>query len=197
MASCCAKIGSNIRSMRILSQLMAAFLLSLLAAVSLAGAEDPPAGDGTSAEAGAEFRCRVELSYQWKRADAGEGGGAEDVLVKAIEARAVGESQARAALNDAQLKANREVLEACRIEHENVSSCLARKLEASQPVMQQLSFSSRQKLEEAIESDCKAVMGRCLGIKASEVVCSQPPQPTPAAAEGSDKKKSEAKGGKK
>lgn len=151
-------------------------------------------GQFAAAEEAPLYECHCEVGYQWRKP--GEEA-AQETKVKAIYSKEADEPKARGALERAKIAAAQEAMEICRARHESFSSCLAAKLDSHSAVLQRLGFSARTKLEEAIELDCKASQGECLGVKVSEPACVAPAQPNDAPADSKDGGKKEAKGAKK
>ncbi len=143
----------------------------------------------------AQATCRADVSYNLKR-----GSAEESFVVKQEEARGPEEAPVKEALAQRLILSRQEAVALCRERHENLSACVATKFAKNGGLMQQLQFAARTKLQEAIESDCKAQQGTCAEGKVSEPTCTViKPVETPAADAAAEKDagKGAKKGGKK
>lgn len=139
----------------------------------------------------AEFVCRADVSYQWKREKEET---ALTVPFSRIEARGKDEAAAKAGIAEQVVREKTRASEQCRQNHENTAGCVARKFELYGVSMHTLGFSGRKKLEEAITSDCAAAQGLCVESAAGDPVCTEIVEAAPEAA---PKDKKEGKGKKK
>ncbi len=143
----------------------------------------------------AEHLCKGEISYEWKRK--GEETPAT-VFWSRVEALGTDEKSAKEALIVAANAPKAAALSACKREHENVASCVATKFFSYATTLQNLSFSARKKLEEAIAADCTVAEGLCLEAKLGEPTCEEKiAAPVAAGKDAPAKDAKDAKGAKK
>jgi len=156
----------------------------------------------TPTMAGAEFTCRGEVSYKWKtltsKLAADKDSPAKEseervVAVGSIERRAPDETAAKGALVAPLERERSRALDLCRVEHENLSGCIANRFGASVGVLNTLGFSAKKALEEAITGDCRVAQGACTEVLVSEITCKESATPVPEETKGSESKKGEGK----
>jgi hypothetical protein len=135
----------------------------------------------------AEFVCKSEISYSWKKEGNEE---LSKVIFAVLEARSDNQELAKAKVESQVLRHTPRASQHCNKEHENLSGCIAAKFTAQASVLDRLSFAARKKLEEAITTDCQARIGACKAVEATEVECQE-------LAEEGDEEKGKEKGKKK
>jgi hypothetical protein len=124
--------------------------------------------------ASAEFVCKSEVKYHWKKVDGEEEESKpNEVIFALLEARGEAEAEAKAKVEEQVLRHSARATAHCSKQHENLSGCIATKFSAQQAVLDRLGFSARKKLEEAITLDCQTRMGVCQKVEASEVKCTE------------------------
>ena len=145
--------------------------------------------------ANAEFGCRSELSYKWKRA--GESS-QEKVVWGVFRSVGVDEATAKVKLSLRLEEEKAAARTACLKEHENLAGCFSVKFSAMGPSMQSLDFASRKSLNEAITSDCNKQQGACSAPESTDPICeailtSGEGTPAPDAAAAAGKKDDKGK----
>ncbi len=145
------------------------------------------------AAAYAEFRCRVEISYKWKRSGSEN---VEEVRVSGAEAKGVDENAAKTAVGEAIGREKSRAYERCRSQHENMAQCVSSKYESTATILHSTGFAARKVIEDAISNDCKAVQGVCQGVVASDPQCAETVQPGAAEEEKGGKEGKEKDAGK-
>lgn len=138
--------------------------------------------------------CKTNVSYTWKRSK--EAVEEEEVFVKKLEAEGADPEETNKNLEALLAKAKSEAVDICRGSRENISGCIAGKYTSLAPIFQQMEFSSRKKLLDAIDTDCKAVTGICGAAKSSTPQCEVKKGPE-LGQESSAPAKEEKKGAKK
>lgn len=163
----------------------------------------------------AEFICRSEIQYRWKRdselaskasststpAAEGEQKVEENkdatVFWAVIEVKGATEEEAKAAVNKQSFSERASADRACIAQHENLAGCISSKYSSLSSTLSTLSFGARKDMEVAISNDCKSQQGKCLGSTLSEIKCSEIVAPVEKAEEGAkdgkDKKDSKKK----
>ena len=142
-----------------------------------------------AAVARAEFTCRAEVSYTWRK---GQEETDRQVATVRLEATGADEGAAKAILEDLSIKPREEALARCRQNHENQAACVAARYASYAPTMNTLGFAARKKLEEAIASDCVQSQGSCSAATLGTPTCTEKvvAEETPAKdAKGKDAKK--------
>jgi hypothetical protein len=135
----------------------------------------------------AEFICSSEVKYRWRK-------GQEEEIVAMwakIERGATTEVESKTALNKATERERIKAEEYCKREHEDVSGCIATKLNSLQPTLSGLTFSARKKLEESLIDDCQRKQGSCIKVEIAEATCidNKPPEAAATAEDDKAKKK--------
>ncbi|MCO6429471.1 MAG: hypothetical protein J5J00_01325 [Deltaproteobacteria bacterium] len=163
----------------------------------------------------ADFICRTEVAYRWKRSESApakpesdetpaaspsssEGEASpQEVFWRAVETSGAEEEAVRAKLTEAANQEKLPALEACRREHQNLSGCIASKYQGLAGSFTSLGFSARKALEEAVIQDCTKQQGECLEAVAKEIKCvekkEEAPPPDDKAAKDGGKEKGKKK----
>ena len=141
--------------------------------------------------AAADFVCKSQLSYKWKKEKAEQ---EESVDVGLVEAVGKDQAQVKARLEDMLPESKAQALQNCKKEHESVAECLADKFAAMASVLNSMRFEARKSLEQAISADCELRKGLCTTASSSEIVCAEKVTdavgtPTPSAPAGKEGKK--------
>ncbi|MBX7136572.1 MAG: hypothetical protein K1X83_01215 [Oligoflexia bacterium] len=139
----------------------------------------------------ADFVCKSQLSYKWKKEKAEQ---EETVEVGLVEASGKDQAQVKARLEDLLPESKTQALQNCKKEHESVAECLADKFASMASVLNSMRFEARKSLEQAISADCEIRKGLCTTAASTEIVCAEKISeaagtPTPAAAAGKEAKK--------
>lgn len=138
-----------------------------------------------------EFRCSAEIKYRWQK----EGAEPQITFWATAEKRGEAELATRELLQRAVDRERVQAAEGCVRRHQNMSGCISSKIAAFGELMQSMTFSARNKLEESIASDCEKAQGFCRGVEVSEISCTDlnPPPPPEAEADDSGDKKDKKK----
>lgn len=142
----------------------------------------------------AEFSCKAEVSYKWKKAKAEN---ETEVYFSSVERKGLDEAKAKAALSDALAKEKVLAFETCKKEHEDLASCISAKYTSFNSTLQALTFSARKALEEAITSDCGGQVGSCSSSTATDAKCEEVVVSAPESAGKDSAGKDAAKGKEK
>jgi len=137
----------------------------------------------------AEFICTSEISYSWKKEEA-----ELKVFHSSVKHLSTDEETGKRTIAAPLLTAESKAQRTCQSEHENLSGCLASKLNATTTARSIGSFSARKEIEKAIDADCKMSNGQCRGTSHTDVVCKEVVAP---AEEGAGKSDEKAKGKEK
>jgi hypothetical protein len=144
----------------------------------------------------ADFDCRSELSYKWKKEET-----EQVVQWSTLMQAAATEEVAKQKLSDMIIVERSRVMDACRKVHENLAGCIAGKFSAISRTYQTVGFTARKAIEEAVHADCSAQQGTCLESTTTPPKCDErkieaetPPEEEHAA---DDKKGKDAKAGAK
>ena len=137
----------------------------------------------TEAPVWAEFVCKLDIKYSWKK-------GEEEIVTPwaSIERRGEKEDEVKEDIRQTALRQSQRAAEVCRREHENVSGCIASKINAGQATLANLGFSARKALEESMAKDCAQMEGKCLSVKSEEIKCTEIKAAEPEAAAADPKK---------
>jgi hypothetical protein len=134
----------------------------------------------TTFGATAEFVCKADVTYSWKRGEEAEA----VIYFDSAKANGADEAQAKAALLEKLSPVKLKASENCRKIHENVSGCINTKLTTASASLAALSFSARRVVEEAAAADCQKQSGKCTSVSSTEPTCAVvviPGQATPTA----------------
>lgn len=144
----------------------------------------------------ADFVCSADVSYKWKRADEEK---EQETNWAHLRHTAKDEEEGKAGVAEAGIREKVKAEAACKSDRENLAGCIAGKQAAMSAVSQNLGFSSRKALDDAIVKDCKQRQGTCLGAALGEAKCSEKKVDAAAAEgeEGKEGKAGEEKKGKK
>lgn len=121
-----------------------------------------------SSHAYAEYKCSTSVSYIWTKEEV-----QNEVPFKKIEVIGKDEEEAKEKLSSISFQEKKHAFEACKLEHQNYSSCLATKLKTVSTSKIGMSFNSKDMIEEAIKKDCGIISGLCKEIKMSKVTCKE------------------------
>jgi hypothetical protein len=140
----------------------------------------------------AEFLCKADITYSWKRGEEAEA----IIYFDSVKANGSDEAQSKAALLEKLSPVKLKASENCRKIHENVSGCISAKLTTTSASLAALSFSARKVVEEAAAADCQKQSGKCTSVSSTEPVCAlvvipgqATPTPTPEAGKSGGKGK--------
>jgi hypothetical protein len=122
-----------------------------------------------SPSARAQVICKSEITYSWKRGNDPE----STIYFSSLDESAATEELAKAALTARIPREKLRASEACRKLHENLSGCIATKLQTGGS-FSELSFSARKAVEEAAKRDCDGTSGKCTAISSSTPTCIAP-----------------------
>lgn len=148
----------------------------------------------------AEFICRAEVQYRWKKdeakkpqpssdssAETTDKGNEFTVFWTSLEKKGETEDDTKAAVIRASLPERVNAERACLNTHQNMSGCIAGKYGALTSPISSLGFAAQKAVEAAINDDCDQQQGQCLGSSVSEVKCLES-VPTAAPDAGKDPK---------
>lgn len=123
-----------------------------------------------SSAALADVRCRVEISYSWRKTGVEESA----VLPWGILSRKGRDEESTkidlaAFVLDERIKAKQH----CSSRHENLAGCIAAKYSSMEATIKSLDFGARNTLDSAIKDDCKNMQGVCLEVTSTDPVCNE------------------------
>lgn len=137
----------------------------------------------------AEFICKGEVQYKWRAATSDNlstksntaplaqatpqpsSSEEQGVFWAVVERKGATEEEAKRSVVDASIPQRSAADKACRLQHENLTSCVANKFTSLSSTLNSLTFSARRSLEEAVTSDCNKQQGTCLPSVVSDPIC--------------------------
>ncbi len=184
--------------------LLAALSINVYSSAYAADKKDAAAATPTEAPKLPNITCTSEFSYKWKRippppppelAGGKKGKPAalptpDPDLYQPIESPAISikesgtiedevKARVQAAVNDTTIQA----MKICVDLHQNLGTCLSKKLGAVSVQLDRMDFDTKRAIREQSLEDCKKEQGICLSTSKTEITCRQEIVPTPAPTE--------------
>ena len=150
-----------------------------------------------------DYLCRTTVEYDWKRqiapTDKDEKRKGKPpvqpmdethtVAFRTLESKAKSDKEAKELLETQLVVVKEKAAEHCRLNHENLSACVAAKYDSLQTVLSRLDFNARSALQVSVQRDCEMQLGRCEAVKNQEPKCFIPGPPSEEEAEKAAGKK--------